>query len=145
MDEIISFFVKHWTLSALLITLLSFYIIVEVLYSHNDNKISSQGAIDLINHKNAVIIDIRTEAAFGFSHIVDAIHIPEDQLIENYKKIQKHAKKPIIIVDAVGKVSSKIIAKLQEQGFQQVVQLSGGMQEWLANGLPTTNNKGKSN
>jgi len=143
MDEIIGFLVAHWALSSLFVALLSFCVIVEVLYNNNDNKISPQLAVDFINHKNAVVVDIRTEEMFHSRHIIDAIHIPQNQIVENSKKLQKYTKRPIIVVDAVGKVPAKIIAKLQEQGFQQVLQLSGGMHEWVAGGLPTTSSKGK--
>ncbi len=141
MSGIIDFLFAHWILSSLFVTLLSFYLVVEILYSNKDDKISSQLAVDFINHKHAIVIDIRQKEAFDASHIIDSINIPQNQIDENYKKIQKYSKKPVIVVCAAGKDAAKVVAKLKAQDFQQVLQLSGGMQEWITSGLPTTSNK----
>jgi rhodanese-related sulfurtransferase len=144
MSGLLDFFVEHWVLSALFLTLLGFYLTFEILYSHNNRQISSQLAVDLMNHQHAVVIDIRTKEAFEQGHIIDAVNIPHEQFMDNLKKIQKYAKKPVIIVCAVGKDSSKIVTKLiKEQDFTRVLQLSGGMHEWIASGFPIVHGKEK--
>ena len=143
MDNIVNFLVAHWVLSSIFMTFLGFYIAVEVLYSHKNNKISPQLAVALINHQHAVVIDLRPKEAFDASHIVDAINIPQDQLVENPKKLQKFCKKPIIFVSTTAKDVASIIKKLSAEDFQQVLQLSGGMQEWITSGLPTTSSNFK--
>jgi rhodanese-related sulfurtransferase len=143
MNNFINFLVAHWILSTMFLVLLSFYIIVEVLYSHKDNKISPQLAVALLNHQHAIVLDLRPQAAFEAGHIIDAIHFPAAQATENYKKIQKFQKKPVIIVGEAKPEIAKVMKKLQELDFQQICQLIGGMQEWVASGLPTTGSKGK--
>ena len=144
MNELLNFFLGHWVLSALFLTLLGFYIVFEILYSHRSYQISSQLTVDLMNHHHAVVIDVRSKEAFEHSHIIDAINIPNEQFMDNLKKIQKYAKKPIIIVCAAGKDAPKIIAKLmKEQDFSRVFQLSGGMHEWIAGGFPVVHGKEK--
>lgn len=131
----------HWGLSSLFMTLLGFYLAVEVLYSHKNNKISPQLAVALINHHHAVVIDLRPKEVFEASHIVDAINLPHDQLIDHPKKLQKFFKKPIIFVATTTKEVATIIKQLPAEELQQVLQLSGGMQEWIASGLPITSSK----
>lgn len=144
MSSFLDFFVEHWVLSALFLTLLGFYITFEILYSHSNNQISPQLAVDLMNHQHAVVIDIRTKEAFDQGHIIDAVNIPQEQFLDNIKKIQKYAKKPVIIVCAAGKDSSKIVTKLiKEQDFSRVLQLSGGMHEWITNNFPIVHGKEK--
>lgn len=141
MNELINFFVAHWALSAALLTLLGFYIVFEVLHSNNNDSISPQQAVDYMNHQHAVVIDIRTKDVFGQGHIIDAINIEQSQFTDNVKKVQKYAKKTIIIVCAVGKDSPKIIAKLKKENFVKVLYITGGMHEWTTVGYPVVREK----
>ena len=143
MNLLLDFFLAHWVLTAIFLTLLGFYIAVEVFYSQKDNKISPQFAVDLINHQHAVVIDIRSQELFADGHIIDSINLPFATAGDHYKKIQKYLKKPIILVGVNHKDLTKITTELTQQNFQQVLQLAGGIQEWVANGLPVTSNKSK--
>lgn len=136
MSGLIDFLVAHWLLSLLFITLLLCYLGFEIFYSQNSKQISPIMAVDLLNHQQAVIIDIRSKEAYEQGHIINAINIPQEQLMAEPKKVQRYKNNPIILVCAVGKDSAKVIAKLSELNFSKVLQVSGGMQEWVASGFP---------
>lgn len=141
MDQIIDFLLSHWILSSIFLSLFGFYLIIEILYSQQNNKITPQQAVDLINHDHAIVLDIRSSTEFATNHVIDAINIPSATITEQSKKIQKYAKKPVIIVATKQTELKNVINLLKQQGFQQILQLAGGMHEWLASGLPTTSSK----
>lgn len=143
MSELVNFFLNHWILSTSFLILFGFYLGFELLHHNSSsNHISPSLAIDLMNHQHAIVIDLRNKELFDQAHIINAINIPQEQLMENVKKLQKYAKKPMIVVCAAGKESPKIVAKLiKEQGFLKVLQLAGGMHAWVASGYPVVKSK----
>jgi rhodanese-related sulfurtransferase len=137
MYSLITFFFKHWGLSiAFLITL-----IVLVLYEKTmragASTISSTEAIDLINHQNGVIIDIRNSILFQQGHIIHAISIQPKELDTTWAQLKPYQNKPIIIVDDLGgALANDFARKLLKQDFQSVQILAGGMKSWQTDNLP---------
>ena len=71
-------------------------------------NIAPQDAVKLIN-ADAVVIDLRSTAAFAKGHIVNAKSIPFDEFQANQGKITKYAKKPIVTVCDAGMTSGKVV------------------------------------
>ncbi len=143
MNEIIDFVVKHWQLSSLLAVLVIAYVVFELRQELGNKQVSSEQAIDLYNHQQAAIVDIRSKAEFSTGHIVGAMHIERKDLESKPKKLQKYAQKPIIIVCVNGKSSATVAKLLQTQGFPQALSLAGGIQAWQAATLPLTTMQSK--
>lgn len=99
-------------------------------------RITPAAAVLLINREQATVLDIRSKEAWETGHITGAISLPLSELQQNDKKIDKFRARPVIIACANGAVDSvKAAAQLQQLGLDSRI-LAGGMQAWVASGLP---------
>lgn len=137
MEEWVVFITNHWILASLLGVVLTAFIINEIIGSHFGSKqaVSTERAVQMMNHQEAVVFDVRTEAEFSAGHIVGAEQLTVS-LDKKMSHLQKYLKQPIIIATATGQDTAKMIAVLQEKGFLQIFVLSGGMQAWKSAGMP---------
>lgn len=138
MEEWVVFITNHWILASLLGVVLFAFIINETIGGHFGSKqeVSAERAVQLINHQEAVVFDVRTEAAFLEGHIIGSEQVTAASLDKKMGNLQKHLKKPIIIATATGQDTGKMVALLKQKGFLQVFVLSGGVQGWKSAGMP---------
>lgn len=136
MNEILDFFREHWRLSAGFVALLIAYILFELKFSGNKKEISADHAIALYNNQQATVLDIRASDDFGTGHIVGSMQVEISETDDQFKKLQKYAQKPIVVVSADGKQALKFVQRLESHGFVQVFSLAGGIHAWQAAGLP---------
>ena len=101
-------------------------------------KLSPMDATRLINHEDAVIVDVRPDGEYRQGHIVNALNIPESQLSERLGKLNKYRARPIITTCRTGQVSAKAGGKLVAGGFEKVYSLNGGILAWEGASLPLT-------
>ena len=101
-------------------------------------KLSPMDATRLINHEDAVIIDVRPDGEYRQGHIVNALNIPDSQLAERLGKLNKYRARPIITTCRTGQVSAKAGGKLVAGGFEKVYSLNGGILAWEGASLPLT-------
>jgi rhodanese-related sulfurtransferase len=93
-------------------------------------------AVQLINRKDAVIVDVREANEFKGGHIPYARNIPVDRINERGKELEKLKTKPLLLVCQTGSRSGQACAGLLKDGFAQAVALSGGMAAWQQAGMP---------
>ena len=93
-------------------------------------------AVTLINRKDALVIDVRDEGEFAGGHINNARHVPEKQLADQMKALEKFKNKPVIVSCATGRRSASVVDSLKKQGFADVVALRGGIGAWSQAGMP---------
>lgn len=98
-------------------------------------------AIRMINHDNAVVLDVREENEFLGGHIVNSLHIPLGFLKDRIGELQKHKDKPIIVSCRTGQRSATACALLKKQGFEKVFNLDGGVTSWQGANLPLVKKK----
>ena len=101
-------------------------------------KVGPSDVTRLINHEDAVVLDVRSDGEFRQGHIVNALNIPESQLAERIGKLNKYRSRPIIATCRTGQISVKAGGKLAAQGFEKVYSLSGGILAWEGASLPLT-------
>ena len=101
-------------------------------------KLSPMDATRLINHEDAVIVDVRTDGEYRQGHIVNALNIPESQLAERLGKLNKYRARPIITTCRTGQISAKAGGKLVADGCEKVYSVSGGILAWEGASLPLT-------
>ncbi len=99
-------------------------------------EVGPMDAVTLINRKDAVVIDVRDEGEFASGHITNARHIPEKQLADRVKELEKLKDKPVIVSCAMGRRASAAVETLKKQGFTDVVALRGGISAWSQAGMP---------
>ena len=93
-------------------------------------------AVQLINRKDAVIVDVREPNEFKNGRIPHARNIPVDKINERAKELDKLKTKPLLLVCQTGARSAQACSGLLKDGFAQVVALSGGMAAWQQAGMP---------
>jgi rhodanese-related sulfurtransferase len=136
MRDIVLFMQHHWQLSLALIVVLIFLVIIEFIrLKKNAVSISPAFVTQLINRQNAVVVDVRNADAFATGHIVDAISIPHQEIMEKQQKLEKFKAQPLVIVCNAGIESAKVATQLKERGYTVYV-LGGGIQAWRRAELP---------
>jgi rhodanese-related sulfurtransferase len=100
-------------------------------------------AVRLLN-QGALLLDVRSQAEFDAGHILDARHVPQDQLASSVETLKKHKDKVVIACCESGMRSAAAARVLQAQGFTKVVNLKGGLQAWRTENLPLVKSGAKS-
>jgi len=95
-------------------------------------------AVDLINHQNAVVIDVRNNNEYHDGHILNSIHIPQSALPQRLAELEKYKSRPIILGCRTGHRSGQACALLRKHGFENVYNLNGGIMAWQNAHLPLT-------
>ena len=136
MQDITPFIQNHLSLIIALSVVIVLLLIVELMRARrNAFSMTPTQAVQLINHQEAVVIDLRAKEAFQKSHIVNAVSMPQSELKDPVKKLEKYKSKPIIFVCSTGIESQKIAAALLKQGYN-AYSLAGGMRAWLTSDMP---------
>jgi rhodanese-related sulfurtransferase len=90
----------------------------------------------LINRGKSVIVDVREPAEFGTGHLPGAKNIPLAQLADKIGELDKMKSKNIVVVCESGARSASAARILSKAGFEDVVNLDGGLVAWRHQGLP---------
>ena len=96
----------------------------------------STGALQLINHKNAIILDVREENEFKGGHILNSKLLPLGKIRERVGELERYREQPVVVVCRSGQRSAAACVLLGKHGFSQVYNLTGGVQAWQKASLP---------
>ena len=106
-------------------------------YSENSRKatkLDPQEVIFQLNNNNALLLDLRNEKEFSKGKISQAIYIGPN--IENCKKeIDKISDRPVILFCQNGAKSDEFSKELKKSEIKVFI-LKGGINTWVADGLP---------
>ncbi|MCU7813903.1 MAG: rhodanese-like domain-containing protein [Candidatus Thiodiazotropha sp. (ex Lucinoma kastoroae)] len=136
MQQLIEFTMNHWIL-VLTFVLVAGFLIFNLLIG-DKHAVDPTTATDLINHQDAVVVDVRPAADFHKGHIINAISIPSNGFGNQIGLLSKHKEKPVIISCRSGAQSSAACQQLKKAGFEQVFNLKGGILAWQNANLPIT-------
>ena len=91
-------------------------------------SINSSQANNLIkNNKDLVILDVRRPNEFKESRIVNSINIPVEEIEWEVEELEQYKERPILVYCKVGVRSSVACAILEEEGFNNLYNLRGGI------------------
>lgn len=140
MQQYTQFMINHWPyFIALLFVLLLLWLNERSVRKHRAYELSPKAAVQLMNHEEAKIVDLRDPEHYRQGHIIDAILGKIDDFDGN--KMKTYQDKALILVCQKG-ISSQNAAKvIREKGFQKVFVLAGGMQAWQMAELPIVKGK----
>jgi rhodanese-related sulfurtransferase len=93
-------------------------------------------ALQLINHKDALVLDVRETDEYNAGHVLNSRLVPLGKLNERLGELEKYRERPIVVVCRSGKRSGTACAMLGKQGFAQAYNLSGGVLAWQKSNLP---------
>lgn len=93
-------------------------------------------AVQLINRREALVLDVRDKADFAAGHIPNARNIPLPELDARLREIEKFKARPIVINCQSGARAAGVCAMLGKNGFAEVFSLRGGIGGWAEASLP---------
>lgn len=99
-------------------------------------EVDHVAAMQLINHKNALVLDVREQSEYDAGHVLNSKLIPLGKLKERLGELEKYRERPVIIICRTGNQSSSACALLGKQGFAQTYNLGGGIVAWQKANLP---------
>ena len=138
MEQIIEFAGNHLGLVVALVVIVT--LLVQNLISGGGGRdsVDPARATELINHEDAVVVDVRPMADFNQGHIIGAVNIPSNGFANQLKQLERHKSKPIIVSCRSGAQSAQACAALRKAGFEKVHNLRGGILAWQSANLPVT-------
>ncbi len=87
----------------------------------------------------AVLIDVREQWEYLQERAPDATLIPLSQFIQRYGEIPRD--REVLLICHSGQRSFQAAMFLRRQGYEQVGNVSGGMEAWAMAGLPVERGK----
>jgi rhodanese-related sulfurtransferase len=99
-------------------------------------QVGALEAVQLMNRRDAVVLDVRETAEFATGHIPNARNIPFGELTNRLRELEKLKSRPIIVSGQSVSHASRVCAALKKIGITDVVTLRGGMGGWVEASLP---------
>ena len=137
MEQFAAFLLDHAVLTLVFLGLLG-ALVWTSLPALGAGQVSPADAVRLISHEDAVVIDLRPDGEFRNGHIVNAVHVPIDQIEGRLGRLGKYRQKPVIAACRTGQQSATAVKRLRSEGFERVHRLQGGMMAWQSAELPLT-------
>lgn len=137
MDQYIEFISNHYLLSLglLVVTYLLFQDLIESSLN-KFNGLSPLLAVTKMNSADTIIVDVRDPHEYIKGHIENSINLPLGKFSETISSLEKNKNQPIIVVCQTGTRSVPACKTLSKAGFEQVFNITGGMQSWEDSKLP---------
>jgi rhodanese-related sulfurtransferase len=86
------------------------------------------------------VVDVRYPKEWEAGHIAGAVHIPLDYVLERFGELDPS--RPVVTVGRSGSRSAEAAKDLASEGFD-VENLEGGIEAWIAQGLPIKTDDGR--
>lgn len=131
-----SFFTNYLNLALIAIAVVSGVILLWPTLMRRGHGLSAADATQLINRRNAVVLDLRTAEEFGSGHVPQARSVPYDELSAKAAQISKNKSAPVLLVCQSGQRSRKAEQVLTDAGYAEVYTLQGGIEAWQTAGMP---------
>jgi molybdopterin/thiamine biosynthesis adenylyltransferase/rhodanese-related sulfurtransferase len=119
-------------------------IFLEAMATYRDVLKQLRSEIDEISTAEAaaladspVFVDVRDRDEWDEGHIPGALHVPRSFLESRIESAVPERDRPLIVYCASGNRSAFATRTLEELGYTDVRNLSGGYVDWKRNGLPT--------
>jgi rhodanese-related sulfurtransferase len=99
-------------------------------------EVGNLNATHLINHRDAVLLDVRETKEYEGGRLPNAVHIPLSQLESRAAELMKYKARPVVAYCASGNRSRMAGRALARVGFAEMYNLHGGFRAWKDAGLP---------
>jgi rhodanese-related sulfurtransferase len=143
MDRLLEFATRHPFLVGGTVVLALAALAYEISRARSGGQaVGPSDAVRLLN-EGAVLVDVRSKAEFDGGHIIDARHVPQEELAQAAESLKRFKDKVVITCCESGMRSGAATRVLQAQGFTKVVNLRGGLQAWRAESLPLVKSDAK--
>jgi len=88
-----------------------------------------------VHPDNYIFVDVRSPNIYHAAHAEGAINIPIENLFDEHYTLPKHGKK-IALICTTGRLAAIAYGYLEDWGFQNLIHIEGGLENWTAEGLP---------
>ncbi len=137
MERYIEFVTNHPMLMLGLVAILGMILWTELRrFTRGYREISPMEAVQLINHEDALVLDVREDAELAQGRIRGAKHIPMSVLGKRVEELKAYRERPVITYCRSGARSGQASALLKKHQFQKVFNLAGGLLAWENANLP---------
>jgi rhodanese-related sulfurtransferase len=133
----LSFIENNWPL--ILVMAVSGGMLLWPLIQHRlspTREIGALQATQLINRKNALMLDVRETKEYEGGRVPNAVHLPVSQLAGRGAELKRFMSRPVVAYCDRGNRSRTAVATLTKLGFAEVYILRGGLRAWQEAGLP---------
>jgi rhodanese-related sulfurtransferase len=136
-----TFITDHWLLFLALVVILAL-LIMSFIKSRflGFKEIKPAEVVQLLNHNDAIVIDVRDDKEYSEGHILNAVHVPLGVLEGRLNELEKYRARHVIVACNAGQQSARAGMIMQKQGFTNLYKLAGGMRAWQSAHLPVTRN-----
>lgn len=101
----------------------------------NVAQVGAFEAVQLINRRDALVLDVRDKADYAVGHIPEARNIPLPELAARLHELEKFKSRPIVVNCQSGTRAAGVCDLLKRNGFE-VFALRGGISGWAQAGMP---------
>jgi len=101
------------------------------------SRISLEEAKDMMENRNALVIDVRQKDEWDSGHVSGAIHVPVDDIISRVDELPND--RDLLFICAMGVRSGLACEMATAMGVdaERVYNIEDGTPAWIANNYPT--------
>ena len=86
-------------------------------------------SISKLDHE-LVLLDVRTQAEYDSGHILNAINISHEQILEDPELLTEYKDSQMVVFCRSGVRAGKVIQLLESIGFEDIIDIDGDMLAW---------------
>jgi len=106
------------------------------LFAGATPQVGALEAVQLINRRDALVLDVRASGEFASGHVPSSRNIPLAELGGRLRELEKFKSRPIVVNCQTGTRASTACSLLRKNGFGEVFALRGGLSGWTDASLP---------
>ena len=80
--------------------------------------------------RELVLLDVRTQAEYDSGHILNAINISHEQILEDPELLAEYKNSQMAVFCRSGVRAGKVIQLLESIGFEDIIDIDGDMLAW---------------
>ncbi|MDQ6738068.1 MAG: MBL fold metallo-hydrolase [Gemmatimonadota bacterium] len=97
-------------------------------------QLSATSLVDALESGDVAVLDVRSDAEFASGHLAGALNIPMRELEARSHEVPRE--RPVVVHCQSGARSAIAVSVLRARGFENVMNLTGGISEWRREQLP---------
>jgi rhodanese-related sulfurtransferase len=136
MNLLIEYTANHPFLVIAAVILAVLAIVIEIRQRARGSSLITPNDAVLLANSGALLLDVRDAKDFDAGHIIDARHVPAAEVASRAESFKKYREKPVVVYCESGFASAGAARALRASGFNKVVTLRGGLQNWRQENLP---------
>lgn len=137
MGQIVEFIGNHTLLFVAFFAVLGMIIFTEwSRIKGAGNALSPFAATRMVNEGEALLLDVRGAGEYKTGHVLNAMNVPVGEIDKRLHEIQKYKQKDVLVYCDNGMRTSRAVARLRKEGFENLNTLAGGLTAWEKASLP---------